>query len=257
MMKTVKIIPCLDVKDGRVVKGIKFVNLRDARDPAEAALAYCQQGADELVLLDIAATVEDRGTRLEWVKRVRKVTTVPFAVGGGVRNLADIKELFDLGVDKISVNTAAVRNPDLVKEAAQRFGRERIVIAIDGKKNPPQGGLPRLELVIKGGMEGTGMDVVEWAKKVEELGAGEILLTSKDADGTKEGYDIEMTKAVAEAVGLPVTASGGAGKLEHLYEAVVTGKASAVLAASIFHFGEISIPEAKRYLADKGIPVRI
>jgi len=257
MMKTVKIIPCLDVKNGRVVKGIRFVNLRDARDPAEAALAYCQQGADELVLLDIAATVEDRGTRLEWVKRVRKVTTVPFAVGGGVRNLADIKELFDLGVDKISVNTAAVRNPDLVREASREFGRERIVIAIDGKKNPPQGGLPRLELVIKGGMEGTGMDVVEWAKKVEELGAGEILLTSKDADGTREGYDIEMTKAVAEAVGLPVTASGGAGKLEHLYEAVVTGKASAVLAASIFHFGEISIPEAKRYLADKGIPVRI
>ena len=257
MMKTVKIIPCLDVKNGRVVKGIRFVNLRDARDPAEAALAYCQQGADELVLLDIAATVEDRGTRLEWVKRVRKVTTVPFAVGGGVRNLADIKELFDLGVDKISVNTAAVRNPDLVREASREFGRERIVIAIDGKKNPPQGGLPRLELVIKGGMEGTGMDVVEWAKKVEELGAGEILLTSKDADGTKEGYDIEMTKAVAEAVGLPVTASGGAGKLEHLYEAVVTGKASSVLAASIFHFGEISIPEAKRYLADKGIPVRI
>ena len=256
-MKTVKIIPCLDVKNGRVVKGIRFVNLRDARDPAEAALAYCQQGADELVLLDIAATVEDRGTRLEWVKRVRKVTTVPFAVGGGVRNLADIKELFDLGVDKISVNTAAVRNPDLVREASREFGRERIVIAIDGKKNPPQGGLPRLELVIKGGMEGTGMDVVEWAKKVEELGAGEVLLTSKDADGTREGYDIEMTKAVAEAVGLPVTASGGAGKLEHLYEAVVTGKASSVLAASIFHFGEISISEAKRYLADKGIPVRI
>jgi len=256
-MEIVRVIPCLDVKDGRVVKGIKFVDLRDARDPVEAALAYCNQGADELAFLDIAATVEGRGTRLEWVKKVRQAATVPFTVGGGVRDLADIEELFDVGVDKVSINTAAVTNPELIEKASQRFGSKRIVVAIDGWKNPPESRLVRLEVVIKGGMEGTGLDIVEWARKVEKLGAGEILLTSKDADGTKEGYDLEMTKAVAEAVSIPVTASGGAGKLEHLYEGVVLGKASAVLAASIFHFGEISIPEAKRYLADRGIPVRI
>ncbi|MCX6000111.1 MAG: imidazole glycerol phosphate synthase cyclase subunit, partial [Chloroflexi bacterium] len=192
--------------------------------------------------------MEGRGTRLEWVKGVRKVTTVPFTVGGGVRNLADVEALFQIGVDKASINTAAYRNPDLVKEACRKFGGQRIVVAIDGKKNLPRSKRPRLELVISGGMEGTGLDIVEWAKKVEQLGAGEILLTSKDADGTKKGYDIEMTRAVAEAVKIPVTASGGAGKLEHLYEAVVSGKASAVLAASVFHFGEISIPDAKKYL---------
>lgn len=253
----VKVIPCLDIKDGRVVKGVRFIDLRDARDPVEAATAYCQEGADELAFLDIAATVEGRGTRLEWVKRVRKAATVPFTVGGGIRDTADMKALFDIGVDKVSINTSAVKNPDLVKEASRKFGKERVVIAIDGKKNPPGGGLPRLEVVIGGGMEGTNLDIVEWAKKVEKLGAGEILLTSKDADGTKEGYDLEMTKAVAEAVGIPVTASGGAGKLEHLYEAVAVGKASAVLCASVFHFGEISIPEAKKYLAEKGISVEL
>jgi cyclase len=222
-MREVRIIPCLDVKEGRVVKGIKFVNLRDARDPVEAAQTYCREGADELVFLDIFATVENRKTRLEWVKRV-----------------ADV-----------------VKNPTIIKEASQRFSKEKLVVAIDGKKNPAGRSLPRLEVVVKSGTESTGIDIVKWAKHVEELGAGEILLTSKDADGTKEGYDLEMTKAVAEAVSIPVTASGGAGKLEHLYEAITIGKASAVLAASIFHFGEISIPEAKKYLKEKGIEIKI
>ena len=256
-MKWIRIIPCLDVKDGRVVKGVRFVHLRDARDPVEAAEAYCREGADELVFLDIAATVENRGTRLEWVKRVAEKVTIPFAVGGGIRNTEDMKALFDLGADRISVNTAAVRNPELIKEASKKFGREKVVVAIDGRKNALTSGLPRLEVVVRSGNESTGLDIVDWAKKVEELGAGEILLTSKDADGTKTGYDLEMTRAVAEAVKIPITASGGAGKLEHLYEAVTIGRASAVLAASIFHFGEISIPEAKRYLDLKGIPVRI
>jgi cyclase len=255
-MKEVRIIPCLDVKDGRVVKGVRFVNLRDARDPVEAAEAYSREGADELVFLDIMATVENRGTRLEWVRRVAEKVTIPFAVGGGIGSTKDMKDLFDLGVDKMSINTAAVKNPELIKDASKEFGKERIVVAIDGKKNPPDSGLPRLEVVVKSGGESTGIDIVEWAKKIEELGAGEILLTSKDADGTKEGYDLEMTKAVAEAVSIPVTASGGAGKLEHLYEAVAVGKASAVLAASIFHFGEISIPQAKMYLKEKGIAVK-
>lgn len=256
-MKEIKIIPCLDVKNGRVVKGINFVNLRDARDPVEAAETYCREGADELVFLDIFATVEDRKTRLEWVKKVCEVVTVPFAVGGGIGSIEDMRALIDLGVDKISINTAAVRTPELIKEAAKEFGKERLVVAIDGRKNPPNSNLPRLEVVVKSGTESTGLDIVDWAKRVEGLGAGEILLTSKDADGTKEGYDLEMTKAVAEAVTIPVTASGGAGKLEHFYDAVVLGKAAAVLAASVFHFGEISIPQAKQYLKEKGIPVKI
>jgi cyclase len=256
-MKEVKIIPCLDIKDGRVVKGVNFVALRDARDPVEAAQAYCREGADELVFLDIFATVQNRKTRLEWVKKVCDVATVPVAVGGGIGSLEDMRTLFDLGVDKISIDTAAVRNPELVKQAAKEFGKGRIVVAIDGRKNPSNSGPPRLEVVVKSGREPTGMEIVRWAKRVEALGAGEILLTSKDADGTREGYDLEMTRAVAEAVSIPVTASGGAGKLEHLYEAVTIGKASAVLAASIFHFGEISIPEAKKYLNDRGIPVRL
>jgi len=255
-MNVVRIIPCLDVKDGRVVKGINFVNLRDARDPVEAAEAYCREGADELVFLDIFATVESRKTRFEWVKRVCEVVTIPFAVGGGIASLEDMQTLFDLGVDKVSVNTAAVRTPELIREASRKFGGEKLVVAIDGRKNQPGSGRPRLEVVVKSGSESTGLDIVEWAKRVEELGAGEILLTSKDADGTEEGYDLEMTRAVAEAVSIPVTASGGAGKLEHLYEAVVTGKASALLAASIFHFGEISISQAKSFLQKKGIPVK-
>ena len=256
-MREIKVIPCLDVKEGRVVKGVKFVDLRDARDPVEAAAAYSREGADELVFLDIFATVENRKTRLEWVEKVREVTTVPFAVGGGIASMEDMKALLDLGVDKVSINTAAVRNPELVRTAAKEFGKGRLVVAVDGRKNPPGGELPRLEVVVRSGQEATGIEITSWAKRVEELGAGEILLTSKDADGTKDGYDLEMTKAVAEAVSIPVTASGGAGKLEHLYDAVVKAKASAVLAASIFHFGEISIPEAKRYLKEKGIPVKI
>jgi len=256
-MKEIRIIPCLDVKDGRVVKGVNFIDLRDARDPVEAAEAYCREGADELVFLDIMATVESRGTMMEWVKKVVEEVTIPFAVGGGVRSTKDMKDLFELGVHKVSINTAAVKNPELIREASEEFGKEKLVVAIDGRKNPPGSNLPRLEVVVRSGSEATGMDIVQWAKRVEELGAGEILLTSKDADGTKEGYDLEMTKAVAEAVTIPVIASGGAGKLEHLYEAVTIGKAAAVLAASIFHFGEIAIPEARRYLKERGIPVKI
>ena len=256
-MKQIRIIPCLDVKDGRVVKGVKFENLKDARDPVEAADAYCRQGADELVFLDIFATVENRRTRLEWVKKVCEVVTIPFAVGGGISSIEDMKALLDLGVDKVSINTAAVRTPELIEKAVKEFGKNRLVVAIDGKKNPAGGGLPRLEVVVRSGNEATGIEIVDWAKRVEELGAGEILLTSKDADGTKEGYDLEMTKAVAEAVTIPVIASGGAGQLDHLYQAVMIGKASAVLAASIFHFGEISILQAKRYLKERGIPVKI
>jgi len=256
-MKPVRIIPCLDIKEGRVVKGVNFVNLRDACDPVEAAEAYCLEGADELVFLDIMATVENRGTMREWVQKVAERVTIPFAVGGGIRNTQDMKELFKLGVVKVSINTAAVKHPELIKQAAAEFGKDKLVVAIDGRKNPAGSGLPRLEVVVKSGGEATGIDIVTWAKRVEELGAGEILLTSKDADGTKEGYDLEMTKAVAEAVAIPVIASGGAGKLEHLYEAVTIGKAAAVLAASIFHFGEITIPEAKKYLRDKGIPVKL
>lgn len=255
-MKPVKIIPCLDIKDGRVVKGVKFVDLKDARDPVEAASAYCAAGADELVFLDIAASVEARATRLDWVKKVKEVTTVPFCVGGGIRDLQDMQALFNLGVDKVSINTAAVKNPALIKEASEKFGKEKVIVAIDGKKNPPGSSRPRLEVLIMGGEEPTGLDVVEWAKRVEELGAGEILLTSKDADGTKDGYDIEMTRLVSESVDIPVTASGGAGKLEHFYEAVTKGKADAVLAASVFHFGEYKIKEVKDYLLGKGISVR-
>jgi len=255
-MNIVRIIPCLDVKDGRVVKGTNFVNLRDARDPVEAAEAYCHEGADELVFLDIVATLESRGTRLDWVAKVARKVTIPFAVGGGIRNTEDMKALFDLGVSKVSVNTAAVRNAELVREASKKFGKERLVVAIDGRKNRLGSHLPRLEVVVKSGSESTGLDIVEWAKRVEQLGAGEILLTSKDADGTKEGYDLEMTKAVAEAVNIPVIASGGAGKLKHFYEGIAIGKASAVLAASVFHFGEIPIREVKEYLKAKGLTVK-
>jgi cyclase len=254
-MKPIKIIPCLDIKEGRVVKGVKFVDLRDARDPVEAATAYCSQGADELVFLDIFATTENRKTRFEWVKKVCDVVTIPFAVGGGISSLDDMKTLFDMGVDKVSINTAVVVNPALIEEAARQFGGDKLVVAIDGRKNATNSGLPRLEVVVRSGNQATGIEIVEWAKQVEKRGAGEILLTSKDADGTKEGYDLEMIKAVAEAVNIPVTASGGAGTLEHLYDAVVKGKASAVLAASIFHFGEISIPEVKTYLKSKGLTV--
>jgi cyclase len=256
-MNEVKIIPCLDIKDGRVVKGVNFVNLRDARDPVEAAQAYCRGGADELVFLDIFATVQARKTRLDWVKNVRDVVTVPFAVGGGISSIEDMQVLIDIGVDKVSINTAAVREPELVSEAAKKFGSERLVVAIDGRKNSLESALPRLEVVVRSGDEPIGMDVVGWSRQVENLGAGSILLTSKDADGTRDGYDLEMTKAVAEAVSIPVIASGGAGRLQHLVDAVKIGKASAVLAASIFHFGVISIPQAKKYLREAGVPVRL
>ena len=252
-----RVIPCLDIKNGRIVKGIKFVNLKDVGNPAQAAAAYCEAGADELVFLDIAATVEKRKTRIDWVKRVKEVVTVPFCVGGGIGNIEDMQNLFNMGLDKISLNTAAVKNPDLLKEAIAKFGSKRIVVAIDGKKNEKNSGKPRLEVVISGGEEITGMDAVSWAKEVEKLGTSEILLTSKDADGTKQGYDIEINKAVAQAVNIPVIASGGAGSLEHLYEALTEGEADAVLAASIFHYGKYSIKEVKQYLKGKGIKVRL
>ena len=201
--------------------------------------------------------MENRGTKLEWVENVAKKVTIPFAVGGGIRNTDDMKSLFNLGVNKVSINTAAVKNPEFLKEASRKFGKQKLVVAIDGRKNAPGTGLPRLEVVVKSGSESTGLDIVDWAKRVEKLGAGEILLTSKDADGTKAGYDLEMTRAVAEAISTPVTASGGAGKLEHFYEGIAIGKASAVLAASVFHFGEISIKEVKEYLKAKGVTVKM
>jgi cyclase len=200
--------------------------------------------------------VESRKTRFEWVKRVCEVVTVPFTVGGGIASLEDMQTLFDLGVSKVSINTAAITNPELIRAASEKFGKDRLVVAIDGRKNPEGSGLPRLEVVVKSGNEATGIGIVDWAERVEALGAGEILLTSKDADGTKEGYDLEMTGAVAEAISIPVIASGGAGMLEHLYEAVTISKAAAVLAASIFHFGEIRIPEAKAYLKSRGLNIK-
>lgn len=255
-MKPIKIIPCLDIKDGRVVKGVKFVDLKDARDPVEAAQCYSQEGADEVVFLDIAASLEKRQTRLEWVKKVADVVSVPFTVGGGIESIEEMQNLFDMGVDKVSINTAAVKNPKLIKKASEKFGKEKIVVAMDAQRTA-HSAKRKWEVLIYGGNKSAGLDLVEWAKEVEELRAGEILLTSKDADGTKKGYDIEMTKAVTDVVSIPVTASGGAGKLEHLYEAVVKARVSAVLCASVFHFGEISIKEAKEYLKSKGIPVNI
>jgi len=248
-----RIIPCLDVKDGRLVKGINFVSLQNVGDPAEAGEAYSNAGADELVFLDITATIEKRKTTLDAVKRTVARISVPLTVGGGIRNLADIDDLLAIGVSKVSINTAAVRNPDLVQEAAKKFGSGKITVAIDTRKSA---GLPSgFEVMVAGGTKGTGLDAVEWAKKVELLGAGAILPTSMDADGTKAGYDIPMTRAIADAVKLPVIASGGAGTLEHLYEAIVDGHADAVLVASIAHFGIFTIKQMKDYLAGRGIPV--
>ncbi len=243
------------MKDGRVVKGVHFVNIRDAGDPVENAKFYEKEGADELAMLDIAATLEGRKTRLQWVKNVLQSITIPLTVGGGISNLDDMTELFDLGVSKISINTSAVKNPEIIKEAAEKYGKEKIVVAIDGRRNLklPSG----FEVVIKGGTEGAGIDAVEWAKKCESLGAGELLPTSMDGDGTLAGYDIPFTKAIADSVKLPIVASGGAGKLEHLYEAVVNGGATTLLAASIFHFRMFSIKEAKEFLKNKGIDVII
>ncbi len=250
-----RVIPCLDVKDGRLVKGINFVELRDVGDPAENAAVYSEAGADELVFLDITATIENRKTLLDAVKRTVERITVPLTVGGGIRNCQSIGELLDVGVSKVSINTAAVHNPDLVKEAVSEFGSEKITIAIDTFSNLqlPSG----FEVIINGGTKGTGMDAVEWAKKVEDLGAGAILPTSMDADGTQAGYDIPMTKAISSAVKVPIIASGGAGKLEHLYQAIAEGGADAVLVASIAHFGTYTIKQMKEYLAERGIPVKL
>lgn len=252
-----RIIPCLDVKDGRLVKGVNFVKLKDVGDPAENAAAYSEAGADELVFLDITATVENRKTLLDAVKRtVESISsTLPLTVGGGVRSCNDIEELMNIGVSKVSMNTAAVRNPDLVQESANEFGSEKITIAIDTSSNSqlPSG----FEVMVSSGTGGTGIDAVEWAKKSEDLGAGAILPTSMDADGTQAGYDIAMTKAIAEAVSVPVIASGGAGTLEHLYEVIVEAGADAVLVASIAHFGKYTIREMKEYLAEHQIPVKL
>ncbi|MBE0477237.1 MAG: imidazole glycerol phosphate synthase subunit HisF [Coriobacteriia bacterium] len=253
-MEPVKIIPCLDMKDGRVVKGVHFVDLRDAGDPVENARFYREAGADEVAMLDIAATVEGRKTRLEWARAVAEALEgVPLTVGGGVSELDDMQALFDAGVSKVSMNSAAVRRAELVGEAAEAFGSERVIVAIDGRRNleMPSG----FEVVVSGGQEPTGLDCVEWARRCEALGAGELLPTSMDGDGTLSGYDIPFTRAIAEAVSLPVTASGGAGTLEHFYEGVTEGKASALLAASVFHFRTFTVGQVKEYLAGRGIPV--
>jgi cyclase len=250
-----RIIPCLDVKDGRVVKGVNFVNFRDAGDPVENARFYDDEGADELVFLDITASHEKRDIILDVVSRTAEEVFMPLTVGGGVRTTGDIRALLNAGADKVSLNTAAVFNPDIVREASLMFGSQCIVVAIDGKKtgNTPSG----FEISVHGGRTMTGIDCLEWAKKAEDMGAGEILLTSMDADGTKDGYDIPMTRAVTDIVGIPVVASGGAGTAEHLRDAVLHAKADAVLAASIFHYREISVKDLKTYLASEGVPVRL
>ncbi len=248
-----RIIPCLDVNKGRVVKGVNFVNLVDAGDPVEAAQAYDEAGADELVFLDITASAEDRDIILDVVKATAETVFMPLTVGGGVRTLEDIRKLLESGADKVSINTAAVKEPILVEEAAKRFGSSTIVVAIDAKQVAEN----KWEVYIHGGRTATGKDAIEWAKAVEDLGAGEILLTSMDKDGTKSGYDIKLTRAISEAVSIPVIASGGAGKKEHFYEAFTEGKADAALAASLFHFKELTIQEVKEYLKERNIPVRL
>ena len=247
-----RIIPCLDVKDGRVVKGMSFVNLRDAGDPVEAAAAYDRQGADELVLLDILASHQARGIMIDIVSRVAQQVFIPFTVGGGIRSVEDFTVLLRAGADKVSVNSAALKNPELITEAANKFGSQCVVCAIDAKRRA-QGGWT---VYLNGGRIDTGRDAVEWAVEAERRGAGEILLTSMDCDGQKTGYDLELTAAISERVGIPVIASGGAGAMEHFADAFTIGKADAVLAASLFHFGEITIPQLKEYLSEKGIPVR-
>jgi len=250
-----RIIPCLDVRDGRLVKGVNFVDLKDVGDPAENGAAYSEAGADELVFLDITATIEKRKTLLDAVRRTVKAISVPLTVGGGIQSLQDIQDLMEVGVSRVSINTAAVRNPDFVKEVTRKFVSKKIVIAIDTRTSSrvPSG----FEVMVTGGRKPTGIDAVGWARKVEDLGAGAILPTSMDTDGTQAGYDIPMTRAIANAVSLPVIASGGAGTLEHLYEAITEGHADAVLVASIVHFGKYTIRQIKEYLAERGIPVKL
>ncbi|HEX5814721.1 MAG TPA: imidazole glycerol phosphate synthase subunit HisF [Methylomirabilota bacterium] len=247
-----RIIPCLDVKDGRVVKGVRFVDLRDAGDPVEAAMAYDAQGADELVFLDITASHEDRDTMLDVVRRTAEGIYMPLTVGGGIRTVEDVRRLLRAGADKVSLNTAALARPEIIRDAAERFGSQCIVVAIDAKRVTATA----WHVFTHGGRRATGRDAVAWAREAVALGAGEILLTSMDRDGTKDGYDLELTRAVSDAVTVPVIASGGAGSLEHFYEALVDGRADAALAASLFHFGIHTIAEAKRYLADRGVEVR-
>ena len=252
-----RIIPCLDVRDGRVVKGVQFVDIRDAGDPVEVARRYNAEGADEITFLDITASSDDRDTIIHVVEAVAETVFIPLTVGGGIRKVEDIRRLLNAGADKVAINTAAVFNPDLVSEASARVGSQCIVVAIDAKRVSAEGEPPKWEIFTHGGRKPTGIDAVEWAREMVERGAGEILLTSMDRDGTKKGFDLELTRAISEAVSVPVIASGGVGNLEHLAEGVTEGKADAVLAASIFHFGEYSVGEAKQYMASRGIEVRM
>ncbi len=254
-MLTKRIIPCLDVKDGRVVKGTRFVNLKDAGDPVQIASFYGSQGADEIIFLDITASFQKRKTMLEVVEKTAECTFIPLTVGGGIRTVEDIKNLLNSGADKVSLNTAAVENPSLVQIGAEKFGRQCMVVAIDVKRQNIQP--EKWEVFTYGGRKATGIDVFEWIKKVEQLGAGEILLTSMDADGTTEGYDLELTRRISEMINIPIIASGGAGTLEHISDVLTRGKADAALAASIFHYNKYSIMELKEYLAKKGIAVRL
>ncbi len=253
-MHTKRIIPCLDVKNGRVVKGVNFINFRDAGDPAEVGAAYDKAGADELVFLDITASSDARATAVEMVRRVAQKVFIPFTVGGGIRSVEDFRAILREGADKVSVNSAAIMNPNLISEAADKFGSQCVVVAIDAKRRSDGEGFT---IYKNGGRVDMGIDAVEWAIKAERLGAGEILLTSMDGDGTKAGYDLELTRAVAENVSIPVIASGGAGTMAHFYEAFTEGKAEAALAASLFHFKEMEIRDLKKYLRDRGISVRL
>lgn len=252
-----RIIPCLDVENGRVVKGVKFVDIRDAGDPVEVARRYDREGADEITFLDITATHDDRETMVHVVEQVASEVFIPLTVGGGIRFLEDIRRMLNAGADKIGINSAAVARPDFVREAAQRFGSQCIVVAIDAKKVSKDGEDPRWEIFTHGGRKTTGIDAIEWAKQMVANGAGEILLTSMDRDGTREGFDLPLTRAISESVSVPVIASGGVGNLDHLAEGVLQGKADAVLAASIFHFAEYSIEQAKQHMAARGIEVRL